>query len=172
MFPSRLVLLVAFGENENLGVGYLMSVLNEADIQTRMIDFRDDNDEILDCIRRHDPVAVGFSVIFEVYIEEFAHLARYLREGGVNCHFAAGGYYASLHPDNLFRLIPELDSIVLFEGEHTFLELVKCLIANTEWKRVRSIAFREAGHIVTTPLRKLEKDLDSFPFPVRKPTGE
>jgi radical SAM superfamily enzyme YgiQ (UPF0313 family) len=166
------VFLIAFGEEENLGVGYLRSVLNTAGIESRMVDLRYDNEEILACIRRHDPVTVGFSVIFEVYIEEFAQLARYLRKGGINCHFTAGGYYASLHPDELFRLIPELDSIVRFEGEYTFLELIKCLITEKEWKSIRNIAFRENGHIITTPLRNLEKDLDRFPFPVRKTPGE
>jgi anaerobic magnesium-protoporphyrin IX monomethyl ester cyclase len=129
------VFLVAFGEEENLGVGYLMSVLKEAGIETRMIDFRYDSDEILASIRRHRPIVIGFSVLFEVHIEEFARLVTYLRKGGINCHFTAGGYYASLHPDDLFRLIPELDSIVRFEGEHTFLELVKCLRTDTDWKR-------------------------------------
>lgn len=170
--PSRPVILVAFGENENLGAGYLMAVLSDAGIETRMIDFRQDNEEILACIRRDDPVAVGFSVIFEVYIGEFVHLVRYLRRGGVRCHFTAGGYYASLYPVEMFRLIPELDSVVRFEGEYTLPELVKCLMAGTDWKKIRSIAFRENDHIVTTPLRRLEKDLDRFPFPVRKTPGD
>ncbi len=166
------VFLIAFGEEENLGVGYLRSVLNTAGIESRMVDLRYDNEEILACIKRNDPVAVGFSVIFEVFLEEFAHLARYLRKGGINCHFTAGGYYASLHPHILFQLIPELDSIVRFEGEYAFPELIKCLIADNEWKRIQNIAFREDGHVVSTPLRKPERDLDRFPYPVRRPPGE
>jgi anaerobic magnesium-protoporphyrin IX monomethyl ester cyclase len=162
------VILVAFGEEENLGVGYLISVLNNAGIEARIIDFRYDNDEILAGIRRHNPVAVGFSVIFEVYIDAFARLIRYLREGGIDCHFTAGGYFASLYPEELFRLIPELDSIVRFEGEYTFLDLINSLIAGKDWRRIKSLAFRENGRITRTPLRSLEKDLDTFPFPVRK----
>ncbi|MBE0674924.1 MAG: cobalamin B12-binding domain-containing protein, partial [Bacteroidales bacterium] len=145
------VFLVAYGEEENLGVGYLMSVLNEAGISTRMIDFRYDNDEILAGIERYDPIAVGFSVIYEGCINEFTRLVRFLREGGIDCHFTAGGYYATLHPEELFGMIPELDSIVRFEGEYTFLELVDCLRTNADWRKVKSLAYRENGRVIRTP---------------------
>jgi anaerobic magnesium-protoporphyrin IX monomethyl ester cyclase len=166
------VFLVAYGEEENLGVGYLMSVLNEAGIPTRMIDFRYDNTEILASISRHDPIAVGFSVIYEACINEFVKFVKYLRKNGVDCHFTAGGYYASLHPEELLAMIPELDSIVRFEGEYTFLELVDCLRTNAGWRRVKSLAYRENGRVIRTPLRNLEKELDRFPLPYRRPLRE
>jgi len=166
------VFLVAYGEEDNLGVGYLMSVLSEAGISARMIDFRYDNDEILTAIRRYNPIAVGFSVIFEGCINEFIRLVRFLREGGIDCHFVAGGYYATLHPEELFGLIPELDSIVRFEGEYTFLELVDCLRTKTDWRKVNNLAYHENGQVIRTPIRKLEKDLDRFPFPYRRPLRE
>ena len=161
------VLIVAFGEDENLGVGYLISVLKSAGVETIMIDFRRNNNEILEVIRRQTPITVGFSVIYEVYLDEFAQLTRFLRQNGIACHFTAGGYYASLHPEELFRLIPEIDTIVRFEGEHTFPELINCLRTNTGWKTVRNLAFRENGSVIMTPLRGLEMDIDSFPFPYK-----
>jgi radical SAM superfamily enzyme YgiQ (UPF0313 family) len=163
------VVLVAFGEEENLGVGYLMSVLNGAGISCRMIDFRYDNEEILAGIRRDNPVVVGFSVIFEIYLGEFAQLAKCLRQGGIDCHFTAGGYYASLYPEELFGIIPELDSIVRFEGEYTFLELVKYLTTGSDWRNVKNLAYPGKGKIIRTPLRVPENDLDRFPVPVRRP---
>ena len=161
------VIIVAFGEDENLGVGYLMSVLKRAGIETGMIDLRHNNAEILAVIKRHNPLAVGFSLIFEVYLDEFVQLIKFLRYSGITCHFTAGGYYASLHPEELLRLIPGSDTIVRFEGEHTFPELINCLGTNADWKAVRNLAFRENGRITITPLRGLEKDIDSFPFPFK-----
>jgi anaerobic magnesium-protoporphyrin IX monomethyl ester cyclase len=163
------VVIIAFGEYDNLGAGYLLSVLKSAGIDARMIDFRYDNEEILASLERHPPLVVGFSVIYEVYIEEFAVLTKYLRNGGINCHFTAGGSFASLNPEELFRLIPEIDSIVRFEGEDTFLELVNCLRDRREWRAIRSIAYMGNGGIIKTPLRPLEKNLDRFPFPARRP---
>ncbi len=166
------VILVAFGEDENLGVGYLMSVLKGAVIDTGMIDFRHNNEEILADIRRQNPIVVGFSLIFEVYIDLFAQLIRFLRRNSINCHFTAGGYYSSLHPEELLELIPELDSIVRFEGEHTFPELIDCLRTDRDWRSIRNLAFRDKGLIIKTPLRNLETDIDSFPFPVRRKPAE
>lgn len=166
------VVLVAFGEEENLGVGYLMAVLNGAGISCRMIDFRYDNEEILAGIRRDNPVVVGFSVIFEIYLSEFARLVEYLRQGGIDCHFTAGGYYASLYPEELFGIIPELDSIVRFEGEYTFHDLVKCLINGSDWRKVKNLAYHGKGRVIRTPLRETENDLDRYPVPVRRPLRE
>lgn len=163
------IVLVAFGEYDNLGVEYLLSVLNLAGFEASMIDFRDDNKKILARLKENAPLVVGFSVVYEVYIDEFAKLIKYLRGNRINCHFTAGGSFASLHPDELFHLIPELDSIVRFEGEETFLELVSCLSKGRDWGSVRSIAFREDGRIRKTTLRPLEKDLDIYPYPTRLP---
>ncbi len=161
------VLIIAFGEEENLGVGYLMSALAGAGIQGQMIDIRYEREEILAAIRREDPVLVGFSVIFETCLDDFTRIVRYLRNEGVGCHFTAGGYYASLYPEELFGVLPELDSVVRFEGEYTLPELVKCLMTASDWKKVKSLAYPENGKIIRTPLRGLEIDLDKFPFPVR-----
>ena len=166
------VILVAFGEYDNLGVGYLSSALSSEGIKTRMIDFRYDDEEILVSLRRHKPLVVGFSVVYEGYIDEFAGLVKYLRKGGVRSHFTAGGYFASLNPTELFRLIPELDSIVRFEGEITFPRLVKRIYGGHNWRDTRSIAFREEGRIVMTPMRPLETDIDTFPTPSRRPLAD
>ena len=166
------VLIVAFGEEENLGVGYLLAVLAEAGIPGRMIDIRYEREEILAAIRREDPVLVGFSVIFETCLDEFTRLVRYLRDEGVGCHLTAGGYYASLYPEELFSFLPELDSIVRFEGEYALPELVRCLMTDAGWRTVRSLAYHENGKVIRTPLRRLERDLDNFPIPVRNRQGE
>lgn len=166
------VLIVAFGEEENLGVGYLLSSLAEAGIPGRMIDIRYDREEILAAIRSDDPIAVGFSVVFENCLSDFTRLVRYLRQEGVGCHFTAGGYYASLYPEELFGLLPELDSVVRFEGEYTLRDLVESLMAASDWRTVKSLAYHENGKVIRTQLRGLERDLDRFPFPGRSRLGE
>jgi len=170
--PNPPVILVAFGEYDNLGVGYLSSALSREGFKTRMIDFRYDDEEILTAIRRHKPLVVGFSVVYEGYIDEFAGLVKYLRKSGVRSHFTAGGYFASLNPAELFSLIPELDSIVRFEGETTFPLLVKRIYSGSDWRDTRSIAYRDDGRIVISPMRPLETDIDKFLIPARRPLAD
>ena len=65
------VVLIAFEESENLGIGYLSSVLSEAGINTVIIDFCHDNRKILKMLLKLNPLLVGFSVIFQFYINAF-----------------------------------------------------------------------------------------------------
>jgi anaerobic magnesium-protoporphyrin IX monomethyl ester cyclase len=166
------VVLIAFKESDNLGIGYLASVLSEKGINTAVIDFRYSKEKILKILLKLNPSIVGFSVIFQFYIEAFAELINYIRKGGINCHFTAGGHYASLRYCELFELIPSLDSIVRFEGEKTLPDLVKSIISGKDWTQLKGIAYRKYGKVLTNPLRPLEKDLDRFPFPMRSPLKE
>jgi anaerobic magnesium-protoporphyrin IX monomethyl ester cyclase len=163
------VVLVAFKDFDNLGAGYLASVLSEESYEPEILDFRSGKDEILKVIKKLKPKIVGFSVIFQYYLHEFKELINYLREAGINSHFSAGGQYASMRYEDLFRFIPSLDSIVRFEGEYTFLELVNNIHTGTDWRKIQSLAYKTNGKTIVNPLRPPEMDLDKFPFPVRAP---
>lgn len=165
------VVFVAFKEFDNLGVGYVASMLSAEGYKTHILDFRNSREDILELIRKENPLVVGFSVIFQYHIFEFRDLIDYLRRSGVTSHFSAGGQYASMRFEDLFNFIPSLDSIVRFEGEYTFLELVTSIHSGSDWKKIKGIAFKENGTTKVTPLRPPEMDLDKFPFPVRSPLG-
>jgi anaerobic magnesium-protoporphyrin IX monomethyl ester cyclase len=169
---NKPVCFVAFEEQDNLGIGYLASTLLQDDFDIRIIDFRLGKESILERLGRYNPILVGFSIIFQFHIEDFKDLINYLREHGVNCHFCAGGHYPSLRYNEVLQIIPQLDSVVLFEGEYTFLELAQSIYAGKDWKHIDGIAYRENDSIIANPLRPLEKDLDNFPLPVRQPLKE
>jgi anaerobic magnesium-protoporphyrin IX monomethyl ester cyclase len=165
--------IIAFGEFDNLGVGYLCAVLKKAGYRTLGIDITRSKEAILETVREENPFIIGFSVIFPYHIYRFRDLVRYLRCEGITCHFTAGGSYPSLRPEDLFKTIPGIDSIVRFEGEHTFLDLVKSISKGSDnWKNLKSIAYRENGKVIANPLRPFESDLDKFPFPLRSSSGE
>lgn len=171
MNNSRVV-FIAFEEFDNLGIGYLSSILSDSGYETLVIDVRKEKEEILKNLLKANPILVGFSIVYQFYISAFADLIGYLRKGGVGCHFTAGGQYASLRVKELYRIIPELDSIVRFEGEFTLLELVKCISSGSEWYHLKSIAYQKDGNLRINPLRPLEKDLEIFPYPKRSPLKE
>jgi len=166
------VTFIAFKEFDNLGVGYLASVLSEAGYEPIVIDFNLGKGEILKILKNQKPLIVGFSVIFQYHIYEFEELISYLREGGIKCHFTVGGQYASLRYKDLFETIPSLDSIVRFEGEYTFLDLVNCIYTGKDWKDIFGIAYKSTGKLIVNPLRPIEIDLDKFPVPTRSPLKE
>ena len=169
---NRPVFFIAFQEQDNLGVGYIASALLQADFEIKIIDFRTEKEIILNEIKQHNPLVIGFSIIFQYHIFEFKELIGYLRENDVTCHFCAGGHYPSLRYGELLEIIPQLDSVVLFEGEHTFLELVRAIDVGDDWKQVTGIAFGENGSVIANSLRPLENNLDVFQPPIRPPLKE
>jgi anaerobic magnesium-protoporphyrin IX monomethyl ester cyclase len=171
MNPNSVV-FVAFREFDNLGVGYLASVLAENGFNAVIVDLREGKDEILRIIQRNDPALIGFSIIFQYYINDFRDLVNFLRQSGVKCHFTAGGQYASMRYAGLFDTIPALDSIVRFEGEYTLLDLACNIRSGTGWETIKGLVFRKESKIIVNPLRPHETDLDRLPYPVRSPLRE
>ena len=161
------VVFIAYEERQNLGIRYMAAVLSEAGHKVKVMDFRKDKAVILKKLRQWHPLLIGFSVIFENHIYDFRKLIKYLRNKGIECHFTAGGHFASLRPADLFEIIPDLDSIVRFEGEHTLLDLVNQLYYDSDWKKVMGLSFMSDGILVKNQLRSLEPDLDNFPIPIR-----
>lgn len=164
---SKSVVFVAFEQHENLGVRYMSAVLSEAGYDVRIIDFRNDKKDILEKLVVCNPLLVGFSIIFEDCIYKFSELIGYLRNAGIQCHFTTGGHFPSLMPAGLFKIIPTIDSIVRFEGEHTLLDLVNHLHTSADWKSIAGISYLNNGLLTNNQLRSLEPDLDVFPYPLR-----
>ncbi|MEN6437227.1 MAG: radical SAM protein [Syntrophobacter sp.] len=167
---SNNVCFVSYMDQDNLGVGYLASSLLQTEsLDVTLIDIRAVLPEIIRSIVEAKPLIVGFSIVFQAQLNAFQELMSILRENGVDCHFTSGGHYPSLRYEELMQLIPELDSVVLFEGEHTIVELAEAIRKNSEWRGIDGIAYRSNGTIKRNALRSLENDLDRFPLPIRRP---
>jgi anaerobic magnesium-protoporphyrin IX monomethyl ester cyclase len=164
---SKTVVLVGFYRQGNLGLGYLTSFLRQNGYRVVVIDFEEEPRRILERLEALDPIIVGFSLIFQLYIDRFARLINYLRAHGVTAHFTMGGHFPSLSYQRTLDYLPQLDSVVRFEGEHTLLELADVIRDGGDWRAVEGIAFRLGDEIVATPPRSLIADLDSLPLPER-----
>ena len=73
-----------------------------------------------------------------------------------------GGYHPSAIPDELL-LHPQVDFIVLGEGEIAFKEL----IMKGNAKDVKGVSYKEGDKIIHNPDQEFVEDLDSLPFPAR-----
>ncbi|MGZ8425275.1 MAG: cobalamin B12-binding domain-containing protein, partial [Candidatus Binatia bacterium] len=118
---SRPVMLVGFQNQGNLGLGYLAAVLRRHGYAVQVVDIEQEPEAIARMAREIDPVLIGFSLIFQFYIDRYARLLALLRAHGVACHFTIGGHFPSLSYRQTIELIPELNSVVRFEGEMTLL---------------------------------------------------
>jgi radical SAM superfamily enzyme YgiQ (UPF0313 family) len=171
MSDAARVLLVGFQDQDNLGLGYLASSLRAAGHEVRIETFEADFIPLLRSAREWNPHIVGFSLIFQFMAPEFAQTIRGLRAGGVTSHFTMGGHYASFAPETLLQLIPDLDSVVRFEGERTLVELAQAIVAGQSWHSIRGIAWRDGDTVHKTAPREDAADLDALPWPERTDTG-
>ena len=69
-------MLIGFQQQGNLGVGYLAATLEKFGYHVEVVEFETPHDEVLETVRRLDPVVVGFSLIFQFYVHRFEALAR------------------------------------------------------------------------------------------------
>lgn len=162
------VVLVGFEDQDNLGLRYLSAYLRVKGHTTRLVSVSEGPGPALDAIQALQPHLVGFSLIFQYLTPLFASLLAQLRAAGVEAHFVMGGHYASFEPARLLSVIPELDSVVRFEGEDTLVGLLERLAAGRSWDGVPGITYRgRDGEIVTGPPRLGRLDLDELPWPDR-----
>lgn len=79
-----------------------------------------------------------------------------------------GGVHVTFTSSETLMSIPEVDIVVIGEGERTMLELCKALKSNSgDIEKVRGIAYRKNGEIVRTSRRPFIRDLDALPLPAR-----
>lgn len=91
-------------------------------------------------VRDLQPDVVGLSVM--TFQRETAfRIARLVKRLRPTSHIVAGGYDPSLAPA-AYEAVPELDSIVRGEGEHTFNELLRALPSG-DFARVGGLSYRQ-----------------------------
>lgn len=166
-------LLVGYENQENLGLRSIMAYLQNSGYTVGMIPFSPDREsEILEAIELWKPRLIGFSLIFQYSLNEFQQLMHILRENDINAHFTAGGHFPSLRPEVTLKTMPELDSIVRFEGELTLIELLDNLNNSEKWQNIKSLAYRSDTEVILTPLRPLIDNLDNLPYVYRDATWQ
>jgi anaerobic magnesium-protoporphyrin IX monomethyl ester cyclase len=164
---ARPILLIGFPHQGNLGIGYLAATLKQHGYSVFTCDVEAEPETIVRRALELDPMIIGFSLIFQFYIPQYRRLICMLRDAGIDCHFTMGGHFSSLSYQRNLELLPELDSIVRFEGEMTLLELADRIGMGREWKDVQGIAYLQDTECRTTPMRPLVDDLDRLPYPDR-----
>lgn len=165
-------LLVGYEKQENLGLRSIRAYLQRYGRRVALTPFFPGHESlIIAAVEEYRPRLIGFSVIFQYTLEEFGNLMQDLRGSGIRSHFTAGGHFPSLRPVETLELIPELDSIVRFEGEETVSELLEFLDRPHQWKHIRGLAFRRGDEIVVNEPRPLISDLDSLPPVYRDEPG-
>jgi anaerobic magnesium-protoporphyrin IX monomethyl ester cyclase len=156
---------------EALGLGYLASVLRKEGYQTVIIDERLEKLDVMQAVEliiAYNPKALGINLNFQYLAPVTQELIETLRDRNYTGHITLGGLYASVAAEVLMEEIPGVDTIVRFEGEVSYLELIKNLDRKLNWPEINGLVFRnDDRESVVNPLRSLIPDLGTVPMPAR-----
>lgn len=153
-----------------LGMLYIATYLRENGIDISIIDEAAQGyslEDTLDWVNKEDPDVLGFSTCSATG-RKAALIAEKVKQENPNVSIVFGNFFATFNAERILKKYPSVDFIVRGEGEHTSLELAKCLEKSGDLKKVLGINFRNNGKIISTPDRPLIKDIDSLPFPDRE----
>jgi anaerobic magnesium-protoporphyrin IX monomethyl ester cyclase len=125
-------------------------------------------DEIANRIRQWSPDVVGVTIPFSGWCKPAFEVASIAKSIDKDVTTVLEGQHPSARPADCLTH-PNIDFVIIGEGEHTMLELADVLEQGIKGnlKKIKGIAFIKNGETVITAPRPVIQDLDSLPFPAR-----
>lgn len=156
-----------------LGLMYLAAYLKQnSSHQVEILDCPDEKitpEEIENKVRGFQPDLVGITTLTFTLLDVLV-VAQRIKSLDPNIHICLGGSHPFLFPQETISF-PFVDSLVLGEGENTFLGLIDCLGKKSDWKEIKGLVWKDkSGEVNNTDMADLNPDPDSFPFPDRRAT--
>lgn len=165
-----------------LGLAYLAAVLDPQKYQVKIIDaigekywqtytWRDHGlrgmtfDEILDVVPQ-DTTVLGISNLYTFAFFVASEIARRVKERYPHIVVVFGGAHPTVMTAQTMAR-PEVDFVILSEGEYSFRALLDAIGQGGGWENIDGLAFRKDGKTIINPKTKFVKNLDEIPFPRR-----
>jgi anaerobic magnesium-protoporphyrin IX monomethyl ester cyclase len=154
-----------------IGIYYVGAVLKENKYEVEILNWYAVNktpNKIEELLADRRPDVIGFSIL---HANRWGgiEIARIAKQLNPEVKIIFGGIGASLLWEHLLRHFSEIDFVVIGEGEHTFLNLIKWIEGADEKlpQNIKGIAFRENGKAVKTEKADFQHDLDKLPNPAK-----
>jgi len=155
-------------ESISLGLLYLAAVLDNEGITCKILDLNRDISMfklIPSVLKILKPDIIGITCTSMTYLSALA-IATIIKEFSSETIIIMGGPHVSFLYEAILSQHNVIDFIVIGEGEHTFVELVKNLTNNNSaFNIINGIAYKQNNHIVVTKRRMSIDNLDALPFP-------
>ncbi len=152
-----------------IGLMYVASALEKAGFAVQMLDnylMKKPLEEVKELIAKANPAIVGITCGSATY-RRCIETARAIKEALPKCKIVVGGWHASYVPDSLLEN-PEIDYVVMGEGERAVTDLARCIVNSNEPAAITipGVACRRAGTNIKNPPVFIE-NLDEIPYPAR-----
>jgi len=125
-------------------------------------------DRINEVLIEKKPDIIGFSIL---HANRWGgiEIARIAKKINPDVRIVFGGVGSTFLWRHFLKNFPEIDFVVIGEGEYTFLHLIECIEKeNYEGlENIKGIAFRKGNKIVRTNNSELIQNLDKLPMPAK-----
>ncbi|PLS02810.1 B12-binding domain-containing radical SAM protein [Neobacillus cucumis] len=152
----------------NLAIRYLKAyAAPEFPIKLKEYTIKDPVLNIVSDLYQAKPDVIGFSC-YIWNIEETLKVVNMLKKVDPSILIVLGGPEVTYDTVEWMEKNPDVDFIVIGEGEQTFKQLLNEISTSKEYRNVHGIAYRENGQVKTT-LQMNKLDLKELPSPYRFP---
>lgn len=152
-----------------LGVTYVAAAFEAAGAEVRIFDYIVSSytkDKLKQQLETFQPDVVGATSVTMNFYEAQKILCD-VKSFDPDIITMMGGPHVSFTAMDTLRQYPEIDLIVIGEGEDTIAELTPVLKQKSKWHDIRGIAYRFNGEIIITGKRDFIADIDRIPLPAR-----
>ena len=133
------------------------------DHDVQIFDMRAESD-LETALKQFQPDVVG-ATGFTAEVPHAQEICRTVRRELPGAKMIVGGHHVSMRPDEFDG--PQVDYVVLGEGDRTFPELLDAIETGADPSRVAGIGYRDGKEMRYTAAREPLKDLDDVPWPRR-----
>ena len=152
-----------------LGLAYLASALEAAGVKVKILDLvvYPYSRRILESLLKDfTPQMVGITAVTMTF-DNAIKVIRDVKIIDPHILTVMGGPHVTFCAQDTLRDYPELDVIVLGEGEKTVVELAQTADRKDRWDDINGIAFRKDSAVFHTAARDFVQGLDTLPLPAR-----
>ncbi|MEA3471019.1 MAG: radical SAM protein, partial [Thermodesulfobacteriota bacterium] len=152
-----------------LGICYAAAACEAAGAEVVILDYivrKYTPEKLIEELSSLKPDAVGTSSV-TMNFSAAADIMQTAKKYNPSIITMMGGPHVSFDVRNTLITYPEIDLIVIGEGEETLKELTLKIPDRNVWRDIKGIAFQENGEIIITEPQELIEDLDTLPFPAR-----
>ncbi len=154
-----------------LGIGYLAAVLKNNGHDVLFLDPEVQQlsiEKLSQILRKERPDIVGITCTTPNFIEAMK-IARMSKES-IQAKVILGGVHASAVPEWALSQCPEIDLVVIGEGELTLLEICNSMSNNRYFspQAIAGLVYRDNNGVSFSAPRNSIEDLDSLPYPARE----
>ncbi len=152
-----------------LGLSYVAAAFEAAGAEVKILDYivsRYSVEKLRAELEAFQPDLVGVGSV-TMNFPASAEIIKAVKGLDPSIVTVMGGPHITFDIENTLRRYPEIDLLVLGEGERTIAELFPVIRDKKAWKNIKGIAFIEDEKVFITEPREFITDLDSLPLPAR-----